>query len=624
MAGNEVAILVTAQNRAKALFAELRQQTKAFAEQVNASFRTMGAAATQEAGKVQAAEARVAGSLKAAGRQASETGDEMVRQARRGATATQTHFDSVGKSVGAVVLRLKDLAVTAGLALGAAAGAAGFFGIKTAAANETAMISFELLLGGAEKARAFLGKLQAFSAATPFEMPTLKDAASRLLAVGINADRIIPLMTRLGNATAGMGTGAEGIGRAVYALQQMQQAGKVSLEDINQLTDAGIPALDALSSRLGITVAKLREEISAGKIKPEELFKAIETGAGATFKRLDGMMERQSASLSGIWSTFKDNASQSLATFVEPAVPALKRFVSFSAEIVPRMLDGLKGIGKAFGDAFKGTDVAEKLVASFQKMGREVLPYVRDGFNDMKKAISDNREGLIKLGHFIANNVVPAISFLVKVGIVGMVGGFRLLMTILGHVVDIFNFWRATAFTTVKFVVDLFRNMFGMMVNGAAAAFGWIPGIGPKLKKAADDFNSFFRKVDDELDRLAGKKVDVYVNASYTGAAARTFQSRNVIRAMATGGIGGGYTMLAERGRELLELPHGTMVRSNPDTENMLMRAMAAGGGGSTRLTVEPMVGSGDRLMRELVRLLRFIIRNESGGSAEAFFARSG
>uniref|UniRef100_UPI0032997464 tape measure protein n=1 Tax=Salmonella enterica TaxID=28901 RepID=UPI0032997464 len=79
-----------------------------------------------------------------------------------------------------------------------------------------------------------LRKLADFAAKTPFDFPTLQKAASRLIAVGTEADRVIPIMTVLGDATAAMGTGAEGVDRAVMALQQMQVKGKVTGEEMLQ------------------------------------------------------------------------------------------------------------------------------------------------------------------------------------------------------------------------------------------------------------------------------------------------------------------------------------------------------------------------------------------------------
>jgi hypothetical protein len=59
----------------------------------------------------------------------------------------------------------------------------------------------------------------------------------------------------------------------------------------------------------------------------------------------------------------------------------------------------------------------------------------------------------------------------------------------------IFRFWLNTWFTVI-----------GAMVNGAAKAFGWVPGIGGKLKAAADKFNGFRDDVNRALDGIHSVK----------------------------------------------------------------------------------------------------------------------
>lgn len=450
-------------------------------------------------GKVDQTMRRVAGDAQHMGRALGDSETQSGR-ASRGLSRIDAAADNASERMASLVSTLGRFGVTVAAALGAGAAAAAFFGIKTAAANETAMVSFELLLGSAKKATDFLAKLQAFSAATPFEMPDLKDAASRLLAVGVATERIIPLMRRLGDATSGMGTGAEGIHRAVYALQQMSQAGKVSLEDINQLTDAGIPALDALSDRLGITVAKLREEISKGKIKPQDMFKAIEDGAGKTFKRLDGMMAKQSATLSGMWSTFKDNASQALATAFEPLIPSLKKGLDFAATAVPATLDKLKSLGGDVSKIFKGSTVPRELMSSLQKLGQTLLPEVKKAWHEIVKSISDNREGLEKLGRFVAEVVVPVLGKILVGGIHNVSLALQGVIWVLGHVEPV-----------LAFFTKMFIGTLGAILKAATISFGWIPGIGPKLEKASADFDKFARDVNKTLDKIDGSTVNVYV-----------------------------------------------------------------------------------------------------------------
>jgi tape measure domain-containing protein len=334
-------------------------------------------------------------------------------------------------------------------------------------------------------------------------MPELRESASRLLAVGVSADRIIPLLTRLGDATAAMGTGAFGIQRAVYALQQMSQAGKVSLEDINQLTDAGIPALDALSAKLGTTVSKLREQISAGKIKPEQLFEAILQGAGKTFPRLQGMMVRQSATLAGIWSTFKDNTSQSLAKFAEPMIPGIKRAIDWTSTNLPKALSWIREQGAKAGD-FLGTKTPIKgeWMAALRKLGQEVLPVLRDAWKDLQTWVSQNHDKLERISRFITEFLIPSFGTWLVGAIRATVGAIKLAITVTDEVITAFK-WMT------RQVLGFLKNL----LDAAVINFGWIPGLGPKLKEAQKKFKEFADGILTQLDRVDGKVVDVYVRA---------------------------------------------------------------------------------------------------------------
>src|SRR6266508_1157605 len=170
---------------------------------------------------------------------------------------------------------------------------------------------------------------------------------------------------------------------------------------------------------------------------------------------------------------------------------------------------------------------------ALKTMGEKLLPTLKGAVDDVVKAIRDNKEGLEKLGHFIANNVIPIIGWLVKYGIKAAVEAIVGFITVIGHLVDAFQFWRAYTVESIKFVVDAVRNSIGFLVHGADAAFGWIPGLGPKLHKAASDFDKFFAKVDNELDKLAGKKTTIYIDTLVrlpgTKGSLRAYQEGGVV-----------------------------------------------------------------------------------------------
>ncbi len=318
------------------------------------SFRGFEAAARRE----------LSGKLDGVGRQ---TGEQFGRETS----------DGFGRSIGGMTRYAKAAAVGVGVALGAGAVAVGKWGLGIASANEQAQISFETMLGSADKATAFLEDLKAFAAETPFEFPELQTAASSLISAGIEAGKVIPIMTTLGDVTSGMGTGSEGIKRATVALQQMQAAGKITGEDLNQLRDAGIPVYDLLAAASGkakTEVAALAQAGKLGKTELEQLMGALESGAG--LERFNGLMDKQSESLAGLGSTLMDNLGQGLATQLEPTVGLLKDALPTITDLAN---DGLALLGDGLERSIEaGQGFAAWITPIASDIGDHLVPVLED------------------------------------------------------------------------------------------------------------------------------------------------------------------------------------------------------------------------------------------------------
>lgn len=294
------------------------------------------------------------------------------------------------------------------LAAGGLLTAAATVGVKTAAANEQAAISFTTMLGSGKKAASFLNDLKSFAAKTPFEFPELQRAASSLISAGVEAKKVVPIMTTLGDVTSGMGTGAGGVQRATIALQQMNAAGKITGEDLNQLRDAGVPVYDLLAAATGRSKAAVTELASKGKLGAKDLgllMKALETGKG--LERFTGLMDKQSQSLSGMASTFKDTFSQGMADAVQPLIPVLKDglglAISFTAAQMPKLRDGIAGVMEnlpkwkaLFGQAVLGAKGLYDLVVKGDFSGklREAFGWEED--SPIVGQILSIRDGVVK------------------------------------------------------------------------------------------------------------------------------------------------------------------------------------------------------------------------------------
>ncbi|OXM53777.1 hypothetical protein CFP71_21435 [Amycolatopsis thailandensis] len=271
--------------------------------------------------------------------------------------------------------------LTAGTVFTGAGVAAVAMGVKFAASQEQAEMAFTTMLGSAQKAQAFVAQLQDFAAKTPFDLPSVTTGAQRLMAFGFAAKDVLPTLTAIGDAVAGMGGSAEQINQVVLAVGQMSAKGKVQGDEILQLTEAGIPALRILANQFGVTTAAMQDMISKGLVSSADaipkLMSGIEQGtrgaAGET-QAFAGMMANQATTLNGIWSNFTDNLNKALGQLVTPALPAIKSGLAV-------LSDGLGAL--------------PALIARFQEAARPVGAVAGAAFRD--------------LGAFITGSVVPAL-----------------------------------------------------------------------------------------------------------------------------------------------------------------------------------------------------------------------
>ena len=219
--------------------------------------------------------------------------------------------------------------VLAGISAGL--GLVGFSAVKSAAGMEMTRTAFTQMLGSAEKAESFIKDLQKFAASTPFEFEQVKGAAQKFLAFGFTAEQVIPVLTSVGNAAAGLGMGQDGIDRLTLAMGQMAAKGKVSGEEMRQLAEAGIPAWQMLADKMGVTIPEAMDKVSKGGVSAAVGLDALVSGMDSKF---GGMMEQMSQSMTGLWSTLSDNAGIALIAIGESLTENL----------------GLKEILKSLGD----------------------------------------------------------------------------------------------------------------------------------------------------------------------------------------------------------------------------------------------------------------------------------
>lgn len=122
-----------------------------------------------------------------------------------------------------------------------------------------------------------------------------------------------------------------------------------------------------------------------------------------------------------------------------------------------------------------------------------------------------------------------------------------------------------------------------------------------------------------QIASVKGKTVYINVKKNYDSSSPGDAFAHGGIKGAATGGDRSGMTLVGEHGPELVNLPAGTRVHSNPDTERLL----GQGGAGGT-LTVRPVYdrSSEQDLIAALFKVLRWEIANSYGGDAQLALGR--
>ncbi len=274
---------------------------------------------------------------------------------------TEINSSGAEKDVKSLSGRLSSLAKTGLTAFTGAIAAAGtaIGGLATIATKynsqmEDYFANFTVLLGSATEATKHVEDLKDFAAKTPFEMAGLADASKQLLSFGIDVEDIMPDLQMLGDISLGNQERFKGLA-LVFA--QVASAGKLTGQDLMQFINQGFNPLQSIAEKTGKSMAELKEEMSQGKISYEMVAEAMKSATSEGGKFYQGM-EVQSKTLSGMWSTLKDDTMSLIGGAFEPFSETLKNSV----------MPALQGIVGKMAEAFKDPNIQASIVAITIKM----------------------------------------------------------------------------------------------------------------------------------------------------------------------------------------------------------------------------------------------------------------
>lgn len=299
-----------------------------------------------------------------------------------------------------------------------------FGGIQLAADAEQNEIAFGTMLQSVEKGKQMVKDLQTFAAATPMETGQLQRATKTLLQFGIEGEKIIPTLRMIGDVTGGQ---ADNFSRMTLAFGQMAATGRLMGEELNQMREAGFNPLMELSKMTKKSMGELRQEMEAGKISVDMVIGAFKsaTGPGGNFA---GLMEKQSKSLSGLFSTLGDDVNSARRTFGNMVIETLK--LKDAIQALSRAAQGVDEFFKGIPSWMqKVIAVVTLLALAFGALAIAINPiilafgFVASGAMKIVAAITAVKAFMLGLGGVA---VAVAATWVVAIG--GMVAGLVLLV----------------------------------------------------------------------------------------------------------------------------------------------------------------------------------------------------
>lgn len=328
-----------------------------------------------------------------------------------------------------------------------------------------------------------------------------------------------------------------------------------------------------------------------------------------------------------------EGVTHALSSMIEIGKPLFRVFMDIAAVAAPRLakiadylLDGANRFAdwireaKESGKLGMWLDEAMKAFGTLKDIigdvGRILGAFFRDGRDQGQGMLDTVRDLTDRFATWLeSTDGQKFVRGMADVGL-AIVQVSSLVVQLAQGVGGLMSLWREHGGIVTGYwnmVVETFRvgvmaiiNTVGLVVVAASKAFGWIPGIGPKLKAAEEDFKKFASGVNAALEGIKNKDVTVSVNVRTVGDARQLVKTGGAVRAgniighaAGTPAAPPGWAMVGEKGPELVRFRGGEQVYSNDRSSRML--------GGSAGSTLVLDVTGGER---GLASLLKSMIRN--------------
>lgn len=263
------------------------------------------------------------------------------------------------------------------------------------------------MTGSSKIAKQALDDIKDAATGTAYGLDTMATSTQRFVTSGLDINKATEQTRIWGDAVAFYGDGSNDTYNSVTeALSRMVAKGKVEMDQMNRLTDAGIPALQIYADKVGKSTAEVQEDLSSGKISAVEFMDTLTlafTDGTAKFASISGAAKEAGAS----WKGTFDNMRAAVTRGVESLIKNLDEGLIKAG--LGSIKDNIANFGKAMENALK-------------TVGSAIPPII--------KLIKDLKPVIIGLGTaWASTKIVGGISDGVSM-VKGLYGGFKDVFTL--------------------------------------------------------------------------------------------------------------------------------------------------------------------------------------------------
>jgi tape measure domain-containing protein len=334
-------------------------------------------------------------------------------------TVGRKGLDAATRSMQLLGRTARNVAIGLGV-IGAAIGAAGAAGLKSAADFEFTRKNFGILLDDAAKGESVFRGLTKAAQESIYELPDLQPlvqnllVVSRLLPGALKFDDVIPAFQTITDLGATLDLTGPALTRVGLALAKIAGRGKLTGEELRSISKnaPGLNAIQLIADDLGVTVPEAFDKIRAGAVSSDEAIRILLDGI-KNFKGAAGAgLEEVSTTFKGAMSNLPDILRLSFFNAFEDQLPEITKIIAPGGPLVTAFEQAAPALGRAFvpvANAFFTslsdfapaiTSLVESVTPVFSQLARAseaVGLQVRRAFDNMGPGLRDAAESFAGL-----------------------------------------------------------------------------------------------------------------------------------------------------------------------------------------------------------------------------------